>query len=355
MSVNVNRAYEAFLAQVAAESYFERVLLEDPVVVRSRLQNGNNRPEFLIGNPFPPGVTRLTTQQSNEFTSKYIVLHQWSDDPRRRTFLRPNEAGYLQTRGQPIIANSGLSATLLESVDNPGVFTLAIRSTEYLEPLKGGDFYRDVKGADIGGIVDGALAIAQWDSLERYYRWLKEETTFLAGVRELHVTGYSLGGHLAQIFTETHPEVVSTTIFNGAGRGSFDQSSLGSLRAVLGMYRALLASPSTVRPMDDGILGVYRRNGALLATAGSPGGEVAELDSLYARALSEPYPPPVNLYDHPRYLYAKEVVSRLASLSGGKLEGVQRPRTGCRFEHRRAGKAGFHRRPASLHRDWPAG
>ena len=64
-----------------------------------------------------------------------------------------------------------------------------------------------------------ALRSPNWVSLERYYRELKASGTLAAGAT-LNVTGYSLGGHLATVFTELHEsEIAQTVTFNGSGRG----------------------------------------------------------------------------------------------------------------------------------------
>ena len=60
---------------------------------------------------------------------------------------------------------------------------------------------------------------SELDALDRFYQWLQARPDLLSG--PLYVTGYSLGGHLAQLFTEMHPEAVAgTVLFNAPGRGS---------------------------------------------------------------------------------------------------------------------------------------
>ena len=55
--------------------------------------------------------------------------------------------------------------------------------------------------------------------MEKYYQELKASGALPAGVT-LNVTGYSLGGHLATVFTELHADEINATYtFNGAGRG----------------------------------------------------------------------------------------------------------------------------------------
>jgi hypothetical protein len=215
-STDIDTWYQFYLQQVTAESYLESTDTRNRDFVVSALGFGNNRPEFAT-TPNPPGKSRLTLEQASEFWDSFQILHQWSDNPLRDGNLSPGEPGYLELNGSQLLANTGLSATLIQNRET-GAYTLSIRSTEYVTPNIGGDKYRDLHGADLEGIAFDGLALAQIDALERYYEWLLKN---VEGLSEgpLYVTGYSLGGHLATIFTEMHPEVVHTYIFNGAGRG----------------------------------------------------------------------------------------------------------------------------------------
>jgi len=245
-----------------------------------RLSNGNNRPDFVVDRE-PAGKTRLVDAQGFEFLTKFKILHQWSDNPLRSGNLTPGEPGYLELNGEQLLANTGLSATLIQNRET-GAYTLAIRSTEYVTPESGGDKYRDLYGTDRQGIALQGLAFAQIDALERYYEWLLVN---VKGLSEgpLYVTGYSLGGHLATVFTEMHPEVVHTYTFNGAGRGVLD-SAQGSLFDVLGLYRAVLANPTAFAP---------------------PVGDLVELEMWQSAVAAVGQPQnPVSIYDDPRYAWA---------------------------------------------------
>ena len=58
--------------------------------------------------------------------------------------------------------------------------------------------------------------------MERYYLELTTSGKLPAGAT-LNVTGFSLGGHLATVFTELHTnQVAQTTVFNASGRGRMD-------------------------------------------------------------------------------------------------------------------------------------
>ena len=236
--------YEYYLQQLVAESYLERADLNSAIEVVAALGAGNNRGE-IVDSEIPFGKSRLTPEQATELFEQFRILHQWSDNPLRDGNLAPGDPGYLELNGDQLLSNSGLSATLLQNRET-GAYTLAIRSTEYVTPDIGGDKFRDLHGADQSGITYHGFALAQVDALERYYEWLIAN---VPGLSEgpLYVTGYSLGGHLATIFTEMHPEVVHAYIFNGAGRGDWDQSK-GSLFDILDLYRAVRLDPAAYLP-----------------------------------------------------------------------------------------------------------
>lgn len=142
---NIDVWYHYYLQQVAAESYFETFDWRDRDSVESALGFGNNRAEFST-DPNPAGRSRLTLEQASEFWDHFKILHQWSDNPLRSGNLSPGEPGYLELDGQQLLANTGLSATLIQNRET-GAYTLSIRSTEYVTPDSGGDKYRDLHGA----------------------------------------------------------------------------------------------------------------------------------------------------------------------------------------------------------------
>ena len=257
MSNAIDLWYDAVLKQMAAEAYLGGVDLSNPGRVKDALVQGNNRPGFE-----PLGLTRFSDSQADEFLRRFEIVHQWSDNP-LSAMVGPDDPGYLSLNGQQILANSGLSATLIKNIDPAsaqfGSYTLSIRSTEYQSAANGGDRARDLWGADSGGIFPNGFALAQWNALEQYYDWLKSSGTLPTGAA-LNLTGYSLSSNLTTLFTETHPEVVSTVNFNGPGRGTWNQS-VGDLRAMLEYYRAVLADPlaasAPVGSVDANIVAAY--------------------------------------------------------------------------------------------------
>ncbi len=189
------------LQQMAAESYLDGIDITNDSLVRPRLLSGNNRPGFALDN-----YTRFTEELADRFLTSYARVDHHANDA------------------------TGFSATLMRERDQSGQltnnFTLSFRSTEYRsQPV--GDAERDsVQGAD-GEIAGVGFALAQLVSMERYYRDLKASGE-LPQNAVLTVTGYSLGGHLATVFTELHAsDIVHTYTFNGAGRGHVNGGTAG--------------------------------------------------------------------------------------------------------------------------------
>lgn len=270
--LSIEKLYEFCLQQFAAESYLEdSSKLNDRQYLISRLRLGTNRTGYnndddpSLGSPDLndgwPGLTRLTDPQISEFLAKFQVLHQWSDNPSTGSVpgVRPEpdsvNTGGLQLNGLDMLANTGFSATLIHNVETEE-YTLAIRSTESREWSDGGDSERDLVATDQWGVAATGFALAQLDALESYYQWLKDNN-FIPRGATLNVTGYSLGGHLATVFTEIHQndpylgEFGQTVTFNGAGRGTWN-GSMGTEADFLAYYRQVLNDPlSADLNLDD--------------------------------------------------------------------------------------------------------
>ncbi len=181
------------LQQVAAESYLDDIDITNPTQVADALVRGNNRQNFPEG-----GFTRLVQTQAQQFTQRYQIIDQHANDA------------------------TGFSATLIKDLSDPTgkTFTLSFRSLEYQNQAQGGDYERDGQGGAAGEIAGAGFALGQLVSMERYYQELKANPLKLPPGAILNVTGYSLGGHLATVFTELHTaDVQHTYIFNGAGIG----------------------------------------------------------------------------------------------------------------------------------------
>ncbi len=199
---NISNWLRFALQQIAAESYLNNVDLNSPEQVTRRLLLGNNAEGFT-----ETGFTRftgtLTQGQAHDFVQRFQIIDQHANDA------------------------TGFSATLTRDTLT-GEYTLSFRSTESQYQVAGGDWERDgLSGAD-GEIAGTGFALAQLVSMEKYYRALKANPTKLPSGAVLNVTGYSLGGHLATVFTELHAsEVNATYAFNGAGRGRINGGTAG--------------------------------------------------------------------------------------------------------------------------------
>ncbi|MCC2639428.1 MAG: hypothetical protein K0Q68_3147, partial [Moraxellaceae bacterium] len=263
--MELERLYEFSIQQIVAESYLEDFSrITDIDYIKRQLRMGTNRPDYVYGgstsvgdpdlNQGWPGLTRLTDPQIDEFIDKYEILHQWSDNPstgdpegERPAEDEVHTAGLI-LNGVDMLANTGFAATLIRD-RRDGQYTLAIRSTESRPWDKGGDAERDMEATDKWGVAATGFALAQLDALEKYYEWLKVNN-FISYGATLNVTGYSLGGHLATVFTEIHKDdpyiasLANTVTFNGAGRGTWNGSA-GTEADFLAYYRQVLSDPKS--------------------------------------------------------------------------------------------------------------
>lgn len=261
--IGIGAIYEFSLCQLAAESYLENASrLGEIEYLNFVLRKGTNRTGYNKSdnndlqveglNQGWPGLTRMTDPQIEEFTSKFEVVHQWSDNPSTGSApgIRPAEdlvhdAGLI-LNSQSMLANTGFSATLVNR-KGTNEYTLSFRSTESRPWEKGGDKERDMAATDALSVAGVGFALAQLDAMEKYYQWLKENGLLPAG-SILNVTGYSLGGHLATVFTEIHRndadiQFGETVTFNGAGRGNWDDS-VGTESQFITYFRAVLKDPT---------------------------------------------------------------------------------------------------------------
>ena len=149
-----------------------------------------------------------------------------------------------------------------------GEYTVSFRSLEYAEESKGGDWMRDGRPGGAGEISGRGLAFAQAASMERYLenlqqgrrydavsgKWiadakLAEASQALTSGGGANITGFSLGGHLASVFTLLHGDLVKHAyVFNASGLGMLDGLNpthpgyVDLLRRDLAIYRAVVFS-----------------------------------------------------------------------------------------------------------------
>lgn len=262
---NVDEIYAFSLLQIAAESYLEdaeslssRDYLERRLKLGTNRDNYNHKNNSLLGsadlNEGWPGLTRMTEPQVEEFLRRFEVLHQWSDNPClvNGELTRPapdtQYTAGLQLNGPAMLANTGFSATLMRDRET-GHYTLSFRSTESRAWSGGGDSERDLTATDVWGVAFTGFALAQLDAMEKYYQWLKDNNLLPCGAT-LNVTGYSLGGHLATVFTEIHKydpylgRFGETVTFNGAGRGTWNDDR-GPASQLIAYYRQVLNNPES--------------------------------------------------------------------------------------------------------------
>lgn len=191
------------LQQFAAESYLHRFLSGELQLDQVLQFGNNNQPNTLPNTAVLPGKTRMTDRQITEFIQRYQIIDHHANDA------------------------TGFSATLMRDTQT-GQYTLSFRSLEYQNQAQGGDWERDGQGGAAGEVAGAGFALGQLVSMERYYKELRTSGRLPAG-STLNVTGYSLGGHLATVFTLLHSNDINHTyIFNGAGIGQ-----VGGVTAVI--------------------------------------------------------------------------------------------------------------------------
>lgn len=275
--------YQFALQQMAAESILDRadIPLTDPrnigILNIGNTDTRRTRPED------PLGYTRMPDFQAAQFIEKYaIVVHHAND-------------------------STGFSGTLLRWTNDQGdtEYTLSLRSTEFKPFDKGGDRERDMSGAN-GEIIGNGFAIGQLAALEDFYQ---REVLPIVGASKINVTGYSLGGHLATVFTETHSEAVKATyVFNGAGRGAFasGDTTAARMKDMIAYFRAALTS------IPDG---------SLIEGISAKDPNRSRYEALYKSALAAYVADPMwdpfassdaTVYQNPRYRWAKVVTRELA-------------------------------------------
>ncbi len=201
--------------------------------------NGNDLRQRLVeGNRH---VSRFGVSQANQFATESEVLVQYRNDP-----LDPSGTGF--------------SGTLFQDRAT-GDLTLSFRSTEFIE-----DAVRDSKSTNELEVKELGWALGQISEMERWYRELSSNGGPLEG-RRFHVTGYSLGGHLATAFNILRQEeaqgnpasnpIIDTVTFNGAGVGGLIDGA--TLTGVIEEFDRLRALPAIQQSAEWASLSLAER------------------------------------------------------------------------------------------------
>ena len=244
-NITVKTWLQSALLQLGAESYLHNIALVSRADVIDRFKFGFNdpthsyigQPGVTSNSPMLPAYNRMVQSQAENLFDAYDIIDQHAND------------------------TTGFSATLYRN-KTTGEYVLSARSTEFREWVKAGDGERDQDGANVKGIVGEGFAFAQLAAMEDYYTHLKNGekwsgtawvadtgsiaafATHMQGGGKIDLTGYSLAGHLASVFTLMHEsEINKTTVFNAAGHGVFESGSTDGatiLQAVQAFRQALL-------------------------------------------------------------------------------------------------------------------
>lgn len=290
------------IQQMAAESYLDQ--LASGRQLKDILTDGNNNIRVIRPEQFS-GKTRFTDQLISYFvpapgsSARYQIVDHHANDA------------------------TGFSATLIKDLsDSTGkTFTLSFRSTEYQNQVDGGDWERDgVFAAPLTFAADGEIgadgfAFGQLAAMENYYLQLTTSGVLPTGAT-LNVTGYSLGSHLATIFTELHvndPDIVfgHTYTFNGAGRGHITgpgATEAARIDGMLDLLREVLINP------DAGVSHVVNglTNPRYLAAAGLTGQPFTPFTSETTLGGAG------NIYTDARYRWAVEVATTVYDTDGAQ-------------------------------------
>lgn len=314
MANEISTWFKFAIQQMAAESYLDGINLQDSAAVIGRLVDGNNNSQVIPLDQFA-GKTRFVNLAeipnasqipggSQAFVSRYQIIDHHANDA------------------------TGFSATLMQE-RGTNKFTLSFRSTEYRNQSQGGDYERDganlplLSGAD-GEILTKGFAFGQLAAMEQYYHTTVKNLLPQGAV--LNVTGYSLGAHLATVFTELHGLEINpsfsfgrTYTFNGPGRGEFsDGPQAETVEA--GRIHEMVTRLTQV--LNDPMAGIPQGTPEELWPSGLNAAVVAwQLNPTWNPWGSGSV---ANVYTDARYLWAKQVVEEEFSPVSRSLSDINR-------------------------------
>ena len=179
--------------QVAAEALYKRKNIDSPKIIdKEDLTTGNEH------------TSKFTKTQAAEFAQKWeIVSH-----------IANTGTGFSGT-----LFRATEKAASTETGINKGDLVISFRSTEFID-----DAARDNQATNSMEISDKGWAFGQIADMEKWVQSLKD-AKIIGNGKEVSVTGYSLGGHLATAFNILHNyegtdiKIKQTFTFNGAGVG----------------------------------------------------------------------------------------------------------------------------------------
>ena len=231
--------------QMAAEAFLVDPLTGTPKDLKQALIDGNNRSSV------------FTATQAKAFADRWRVVDQRANTP------------------------TGFSGTLFEAVvDDPaagikaGELVMSFRSTEFVD-----DAARDNQATNALEIKETGFAWGQMRDMQKWYQDLQTSGQLPAG-QPFTLTGYSLGGHLANAFNTIYPGAAQKTYtFNGAGIGGVAPTT--SLKALLTQFTTDSTSDFGANITNASLKATYARVKAALKTQSAvSNSDTAELNRL---------------------------------------------------------------------------
>ena len=188
--------------QVAAEALYNREnLTEFKIDNLKYLKDGNER------------TSRFTDTQAKEFAQKWEIVSHVAN-------TGTGFSGTLfRARKSDVAGKEDLKTGVPKTGIKEGDLVISFRSTEMID-----DAARDNQATNTMEISQKGWAFGQIADMEKWVRSLRADG-FIGEGKEVSVTGYSLGGHLATAFNILHNydksdiKVKQTFTFNGAGVG----------------------------------------------------------------------------------------------------------------------------------------
>ena len=188
--------------QVAAEALYKRRNIDSPKIIdKEDLTTGNER------------TSKFTATQAEEFAQKWEIVSHVAN-------TGTGFSGTLfRARKSDVAGKEDLKTGIPKTGIEEGDLVISFRSTEFID-----DSAHDNQATNTLEIKNKGWAFGQIADMEKWVQSLKKAKIIGDG-KEVSVTGYSLGGHLATAFNILHNydksdiKVKQTFTFNGAGVG----------------------------------------------------------------------------------------------------------------------------------------